>query len=346
MLSTPSQARHCTAGMVRQALLSVLLGAFFSSCVSAQVSDPGSELPVHVVPNLGSGAEFYFAPDSRHLIGNAKREGDDTFHVYTLALDGTEIRRINDRGFDACSFYFPDGQHIVWTSTRDNPDIPKGNYSDPRDYPQGAELYVSNVDGSGVRRLTQNRVYEAEVSVSADGRSILFGRQTNGKMELWRMRPDGTGEFQITHLDGLEPGGAQYLPDSHTIIFRAWRSEDQGKKSPLPMTIFTIRDDGTGLRQITHDDATNWAPFPAPDGRHFAFVKVLPPRNYEIYLGDLESTQQIRLTYNDAFDGFPAISPDGHWLAFSSSRGSTPGQRAMGLYLQDISSLGLGPRAK
>jgi len=53
---------------------------------------------------------------------------------------------------------------------------------------------------------------------------------------------------------------------------------------------------------------------------------------------------QIRLTYNDAFDGFPSISPDGHWLAFSSSRGSTASERKMELYLQEISSLGVGPR--
>jgi len=69
--------------------------------------------------------------------------GDDSYHVYTLNVDGANIRRINDRGDDACSFYFPDGKRIVWTSTRDHPELPKGNYSDPSNYPQGAELYTS-----------------------------------------------------------------------------------------------------------------------------------------------------------------------------------------------------------
>jgi TolB protein len=111
------------------------------------------------------------------------------------------------------------------------------------------------------------------------------------------------------------------------------------------MAIFTIHHDGTGLRQVTHDAGTNWAPHPAPDGRHFAFVKVLPPRNYEIYLGDLESDRQVRLTYSDSFDGFPAISPDGRWLLFSSSRDSAAGTRQMTQYLMDVSSLGLAPAA-
>ena len=76
------------------------------------------------------------------------------------------------------------------------------------------------------------------------------------------------------------------------------------------------------------------------NGRHFAFVKVLPPRNYEIYLGDLESDRQVRLTYSDSFGGFPAISPDGRWLLFSSSRDSEVGTRQMTQYLMDISRLG------
>jgi len=107
-----------------------------------------------------------------------------------------EIKRINDRGEDACSFYFPDGQHLVWTSTRDHPELPKGNYSDPKDYPQGAELYRSDLDGGHVERLTHNAQYDAEVSVSPNGAWVLFARETKGKLDLWRMRPDGSGQEQ------------------------------------------------------------------------------------------------------------------------------------------------------
>ena len=73
-------------------------------------------------------------------------------------------------------------------------------------------------------------------------------------------------------------------------------------------------------------------------------MRVLPPRNYEIYLGDLLSDEQIRLTYSDAFDGFPAISPDGHWLLFTSSRDSKAEARSLSQYVMDISSLKVRPR--
>jgi len=312
---------------------------------SEDPANPGHELPTHIIPNIGPAAEFYFSPDGKSIIGNAKRADDDSYHVYTLNTDGTNIRRINDHGDDACSYYFPDGQRIVWTSTKDHPELPKGNYSDPSDYPQGAELYTSNLDGSDVHRLTNNTNYEAEVSVRPDGKWILFGKQVNRKIDLWRMRPDGSEPVQVTHLADWEPGGAFYFPHSNKIIFRAWKVADQeAHKHPLPMSLFTINDDGTDLKKITNDDGTNWSPYPAPDGHHYVFVKVLQPgNNYEVYLGDLNSPEQVRLTYNSAFDGFPVISPDGHWLLFASSRDAAAGPHTLTLYLQDISSLHVGP---
>jgi Tol biopolymer transport system component len=323
----------------------IRLGPQASAASAAQDTQEGQELRVWRIPNLGEAAESYFSPDGRQLIGNAKGAGDPVHRVYTFGLDGAAIRRINDKGADACSFFFPDGKRLLWTSTRDNLDLPPGNYSDPNGYPQGAELYTSDRDGSGVKRLTNNRYYEAEATVSPDGRWILFTRQVDGRLDLYRMRPDGTGEIQITRTPDWQEGGAVYLPDSETIIFRAWKIDAQ-KQRGMPMTVFTIRHDGTGLRQITDEPGTNWAPYPAPDGRHFAFVKLLPQGNFEIFLMNLETKAQRRLTFHPAFDGFPAISPDGRLLAFASSRDARPGERKLYMHLMDISSLNVGPAGR
>jgi Tol biopolymer transport system component len=311
----------------------------------------GDELPCHSIPNLGEAAEWYFSPDGKYLIGNAKAPGDTSHHVCIASFDGTDIRRIAGQGQYACAYFFPDGRRILWTSTRDWLDLPKGNWSDPNDYPQGAEIYTSDTRGGDIKRLTTNQVYDAECVVAPDGTWILFGRQIDGKMDLWTMNIDGSDQKQITFTDDWQEGGAQILPDSRTIITRAWKRQDQGKgRGMMPMQIFTLERDGSGRKQITTDEGTHWAPYPAPDGRHFVYVRVLiEPSgrpNWEIYLRDLETGEERRLTDNPAFDGFPSISADGKWMTFSSGRDAKPGERILFQYLMDISSLGLGPMKK
>jgi TolB protein len=312
---------------------------------------PALELPSHRIPNLPEAAEWYFAPDGKYLIGNAKGPGDAAHHVYISSFDGSDIREINKKGEDACSYFFPDGKRVLWTSTRDWPDLPKGVWHDANDYPQGAEIYSSDTHGGDVRRLTNNKYYDAECVVAPNGRWILFGRQIDGKMDLWTMALDGSNQKQITFTDDWQEGGAQILPDSDTIITRAWKREDQGKgRGMMPMQIFMLKRDGSGLKQITTGEETHWAPYPAPDGRHFVYVRVLTEPsgrpNWDIFLRDIQTGEERRLTYDPGFDGFPSISADGHWMTFSSSRGveSKPGVRVLFQHIMDISSLGLGPR--
>ena len=337
--------------MNHKALISCLIGLLASAgLLAAQAAAPaaGQELPWHRIPNLGEAAEWYFSMDGRYLVGNAKGPGDTAHHVYVVSFDGSDVRRINGKGEDACSYFFPDGKRVLWTSTRDWPDLPKGVWHDANDYPTGAEIYSSDTRGGDVKRLTNNKFYDAECVVAPNGDWILFGRQIDGKMDLWTMKVDGTDQKQITFTEDWQEGGAQILPDSETIITRAWKREDQSKgRGMMPMQIFTLKRDGSARKQITSDEATHWAPYPAPDGKHFVYVRVLTeaggPPNWEIYLRSLETGEERRLTYDPAFDGFPSISADGKWMTFSSGRGGKPGERALYQHIMDISSLGLGP---
>lgn len=312
------------------------------------------QLTVWRVPNVPRAAEPYYASDNLTLIAQvqdpdavrAKAGGSGGALTWTFTDQGDNLRRLNDTGQDACSYFFPDMQRIVYTSIRDNLDMPLGNWSDPRDYPLGSELYMADIDGSNVRRLTHNRVYDAEISVSPDGQWIVFGRQQDGNMDLWRMRADGTGEQRITHTPDWEEGRPVYLPDSETVMFRAWKHEDFGRIRPTPMTVFTIRHDGSGLTARTRPDTgMNWSSYPAPDGRHFAAVRVVENNNWEIFLFDMENPDAApeRLTWNDSFDGFPSFSPDGTKMAFARSLGKGF-MSDNHVHIMDVTPLGLGPR--
>ncbi len=253
------------------------------------------------------------------------------------------MKKINAVGDDACSHFTPDGEHLIWTSTKDNLDMHRGNYSDPKDYPQGAELYMSDLDGENILRLTNNKQYDAEVGISPNGEIILFSRQTDGMIDLWTMNPDGSDQKQITFTPDLQEGGAFIMGDNKTILYRAWKKSEEGQEKK-DMHLFTVDVDGKNMKQISHKSGTHWAPFPAPDGDHFAYVTVFPPHNYEIMLRSLRTGEERRLTNNSAFDGFPAFSPDGKSISFSSSRGNVKGDRSVKLYVMDVSSLNLGSK--
>ncbi len=327
--------------------------AAVSSAAPATDGESGTtnrELPSRKIPNIPSSAEAYYAPDNLHVIANvqdtkavAAGEGEQGGALtYTFTDQGEDIRRINDTGQSACAYFFPDQTRLVWTSTKDRLDMPRGNWSDSTDYPQGSELYISDLDGGNIQRLTDNEYYEAEVSISPDGEWIVFGRQIDGQMDLWRMRSDGTDEEQITFTEDWQEGAPFYLPDNETILMRAWRRSEYKKIRPTPMTVFTIKHDGSERTARTFDRGMNWAPYPAPDGRHYVFVRVLENNNWEVFLGDLAGGEPVRLTWNDSFDGFPAISPDGTKMLFARSEGEHF-MSGLYTYVMDISSLDLGP---
>lgn len=343
--------------LFKNSLLTCLLAVLSLSCADNKknkeaglvsdkeenVTETGSvELPIKKIPNV-SGAEAYFSPNGKSVIFNGKMAQDTTHHVYTVNIDGTDLKKINALGDDACSHFAPDGEHLIWTSTRDNLAMHRGNYSDPEDYPQGAELYMSDLDGGNIVRLTNNAQYDAEVGISPNGKIVLFSRQKDGMIDLWTMNPDGSNQQQITFTEDMQEGGAFIMSDNKTILYRAWKKSEEGQDQ-MDMHIFTIDIDGKNMKQITHGSGTHWAPFPAPDGDHFAYVTVFPPHNYEIMLRSLKTGEEVRLTTNDAFDGFPTFSPDGKLMSFSSSRGNEKGDRSLKLFVMDVSSLNLGPK--
>jgi len=315
----------------------------------AAISANENELPTWKIPNIPESAEAYYGPDNLHVIAQTqdpdalRAEGRDSGALtYTFTDQGTDIRRINDRGQDACSYFLPDGSGLIWTSTRDNMDMPVGNWSDSNNYPQGGELYLSDLEGGNIKRLNDNEWYEAEVSISPNGEWIVFGRQIDGKMDLWRMRLDGTEEEQITFTDEWQEGAPFFLPDNETILTRAWKRSEYGKVRPTPMTVFTVAADGSETIQRTFDNDMNWAPYPAPDGRHYVFVRIVENNNWEVFLGDLAGGEPVRLTYNEGFDGFPSLSPDGTKMLFARAEG--PGfMSGLHTWVMDVSSLNLGP---
>ena len=139
--------------------------------------------------------------------------------------------------------------------------MPLGSWSDDSEYPQGAELYSSDLKGGDVRRLTNNRSYDAEATVSPDGKWIVFGRQIDGNVDVWLMKSDGTEQTQLTFTRDWQEGAAYFLPDNetdHLPRLAAERHEgaeahpeETGQRNQTPMTIY--HDEARRLRPASRE---------------------------------------------------------------------------------------------
>ena len=66
----------------------------------------------------GENAEAYFSADGKRLIFQATREGHGCDLIYTMNVDGSDVRLIsNEKGRTTCAFFFPNGKRVLYSST-------------------------------------------------------------------------------------------------------------------------------------------------------------------------------------------------------------------------------------
>jgi TolB protein len=293
----------------------------------------------------GENAEAYFSSNGRHLIFQSKRDGNGCDRIYSMNVDGTAVKQLsNGEGRTTCSYYFKGGKRIVYASThsggRDCP--PEPDRSKGYVWPVYAEyeLYTANADGSDIKRLTDVPGYDAEATVSPNGKKIVFTSERDGDLDLYSMDIDGKNVERLTTEIGYD-GGAFYSPDSKMIVYRrsAQETPEAIKKYkdllaqhlvvPTVFEVWVMNVDGSNKRQVTKLDSASFAPFFTPDGKRIIFcTNYFDPNranrrrqpNFDLVLINLDGTGIERVTFGETFDGFPMFSPDGKKLVFASNR--------------------------
>jgi Tol biopolymer transport system component len=138
-------------------------------------------------------AEPSWSPDGQTLLYTRTKLDEESFFRSSLyavpAAGGTPRRLVADGGHGSWS---PDGQRIAFASGRDR----NGRRCGGDQCSYAGELYVMNVDGTGLARLTNDAGDEQAPDWSADGERIAFHSDRNypdgERAELYSIRPDGT----------------------------------------------------------------------------------------------------------------------------------------------------------
>ena len=310
----------------------------------------------------GNNAEAYWSPDGRQLVFQsdwAAINGQGCDQQFVMNADGSPLpgglsagpaeRRYllasTGTGRTTCGYFMPStgpqAGRVLYASTHG------GSRACPSSQARASgryvwdifptfDIYTATPDGRDVRPLVEGPGYDAEGTVSPDGRFMVFTSTRSGDLELWRLEIATGALLQLTDTPGYD-GGAFFSPDSRRIVWRASRPEGDDLAAyrdllgrdmiePGQLNLFVANADGTEARQITDMPGANWAPYWHPNGRQILFatnqrsLAAGSGRTFDLYLVGTDGTGLERVSFSDTFDAFPMFSPDGTKIVFASNR--------------------------
>ena len=287
----------------------------------------------------GENAEAYFSSDGRELIFQSKREALECDQIFTMNADGSQVRMVSTgEGRTTCSYFFPRKNRILYASTHlaakacpPRPDFSRGYVW--AIYPS-YDIFTARDDGSNVKQLTSTPGYDAEATVSTDGRKIVFTSTRDGDLDIYTMDANGKNVRRLTTELGYD-GGAFFSRDGKQIVYRSYHPKTPEQVArykqklaenliePTVFEIWVMNSDGTNKRQVTNYGAASFAPFFFPSGQRIIFASNMNDpkgRNFDLYAVNTDGSNLERITHSETFDGFPMFSPDGKRLVFASNR--------------------------
>ena len=294
----------------------------------------------------GQNAEAYWSGDGTRLIMQITDGSWACDQEFVLDLKtGTRTRVSTGKGRTTCGYFYDNDRRVLFASTHAGgdscppaPDMSQG-YVWPI-YPS-YDLWTSRPDGTDLKRLTDRPGYDAEATVSVDGKWIVFTSKRDGDVDLYKMRPDGSGLTRLTKDIGYD-GGAFFSHDGKQLVWRTHRTEDstvngtfrrlldQDLVKPTKMDLWVMNADGTSQRRVTDKPGASFAPYFTPDDQSIIYASNWEnprSRNFDLWLVPVAGGEPRPVTRDTDFDGFPMFSPDGRWLVFCSNRGGkVPGE--------------------
>jgi len=307
----------------------------------------------------GTNAEAYFSADDKFLTFQHQGQFYDPHtnanvgpaipcdQIYTIpvpSFDKTsemaDMKMLSSgKGRTTCSYFFPAGDRILYSSTFAASDAcpPPPDYSHGYVWPiyDTYSIYTAKRDGGDIRPLSRAPGYNAESTITRDGKHIAFISTRNGDIDIYTMDADGSNVKQLTHEIGYD-GGPFWSYDGTKIVYRAEHPNTpeqlkdyqdllaRGLIRPGNLELWVMNADGSNKHQVTHNGAANFGPYWLPDGQRIIFASNVgntkDPSGFDLYLIHEDGTGMERVTYYPGFDAFPMFSSDGKKLVWSSNR--------------------------
>jgi len=311
----------------------------------------------------GDNAEAYFSFDGKYLIFQKTyaKEGIPCDQIYIGKIPTKPEEPFVPKlvstgtGRTTCAYWLPDSKHFVYASThlgsKDCPPVPdRSKYGNKYIWPlyPSYDIFLADTNGVIVKQLTNAKGYDAEATISPDGKKMIYTSDKDGDLELYIMDLKTGKEKRITHDIGYD-GGAWFSPDGKKIIWRASRPKTAEEISsykellaehlvaPTNMEVFTANADGSDIKQITSLGQANWAPIFMPDSKRILFASNHEYRRgfpFNLYMMNGDGSNRVKISRDKGFDAFAMFSYDGKKIVFCSNR-NNGGTRDTNIFVAD-----------
>ena len=311
----------------------------------------------------GDNAEAYWSYDDKQIIFQRThaKEGIPCDQMFAGSIpvnpqDPFAYKLVSTgKGRTTCGFFLPGGKKLVYASTHlaseTCPPVPdRTKYGNKYIWPvyDSYDIFLADTSGKVLEQLTTNPGYDAEATLSPDGKKMIFTSIRNGDLDLYIMDLKSKKVKQVTHDLGYD-GGAWFSPDGKKIVWRASRPKGdsaiaeykqllaEGMVAPTKMEVFIADADGSNVRQVTNLGQANWAPNFTPDSKRIIFCSNHEYKRgfpFNMYLVNFDGTGLEKISRDKGFDAFPMFSHDGKKIIFASNR-NNGGTRDTNLFIAD-----------
>jgi len=311
----------------------------------------------------GDNAEAYWSYDGKYLVFQKTnpKDGINCDQIFIGKVPTKNGEKFNykmvstGKGRTTCAYFTKDGKHIIYASTHlgntDCPPVPdRTKYGNKYIWPlySSFDIFMADLDGNIVKQLTNSSSYDAEGTISPDGKKMIYTSTKDGDIELYIMDLESGAEKRITNTLGYD-GGAWFSPDGTKLIWRASRPKTEADikeykdllkenlVAPTNMEVWVANADGTNARQVTSYGQANWAPTYMPDSKHIIFASNHEYKRgfpFNLYTINEDGTNLQKISRDKGFDAFPMFSPNGKKIVFSSNR-NNGGTRDTNVFIAD-----------
>jgi dipeptidyl aminopeptidase/acylaminoacyl peptidase len=197
----------------------------------------------------------------------------------------------------------PDGKRVAFTVTE----------SFLKDGTTNSEIYLMNVDGTGLRRMTDNKAADYSPRWSPDGKSLLFLSTRTDGAQAWLLPVDGGEPSKLSDIS-TGVSGPEWTHDGKHFVFTTDVYPEYGADDAMNKKVNEAKEKGP-LKAHMADRLMyrHWTEWKDGTRSHTFVFDIAAKKHVDVSPGDFDAP-----AFSLGESGY-AVSPDGSEVCFVSN---------------------------